>query len=65
MAGTTDPLTTPRSGQYRFTIETDEPAPLPPTPTCPNEQWTTKAQANSYHDISRSVRRGKGWTDKR
>jgi hypothetical protein len=23
-----------------FTIETDDPEPLPPTPTCPNNQWT-------------------------
>jgi len=23
-----------------FNIETDDPEPLPPTPTCPNDQWT-------------------------
>lgn len=23
-----------------FTITTDAPAPLPPTPTCPNDMWT-------------------------
>jgi hypothetical protein len=40
VAGTTGPLPTPRNGQFVFTIETDEPAPLPPTPTCPNEMWT-------------------------
>ena len=38
--GTTDPLPTPRNGQYRFTVTTDDPEPLPPTPTCPNVQWT-------------------------
>ena len=38
--GTTGPLPTPRNGQFRFTIETDDPEPLPPTPTCPNNQWT-------------------------
>jgi hypothetical protein len=38
--GTTGPLPTPRNGQYIFSITTDEPAPLPPTPTCPNAQWT-------------------------
>jgi hypothetical protein len=29
-----------RRRQFVFSIETDEPAPLPPTPTCPNEMWT-------------------------
>jgi hypothetical protein len=38
--GTTGPLPTPQNGQYRFSITTDDPAPLPPTPTCPNNQWT-------------------------
>lgn len=38
--GTTDELPTPRNGQYRFTISSDDPEPLPPTPTCPNPQWT-------------------------
>jgi hypothetical protein len=40
VAGTTDPLPTPRNGQFRFTVESDDPEPLPPTPTCPNNQWT-------------------------
>jgi hypothetical protein len=40
VAGTTGPQPTPRNGQARFTIETDDPEPLPPTPTCPNDQWT-------------------------
>jgi hypothetical protein len=40
VAGTTEPLPTPRNGQFRFTVETDDPEPLPPTPTCPNDQWT-------------------------
>jgi hypothetical protein len=40
VAGSTDPLPTPRNGQYRFRVTTDEPGPLPPTPTCPNPQWT-------------------------
>ena len=40
VAGTTGPLPTPQNGQYVFTIETDDPEPLPPTPTCPNDQWT-------------------------
>jgi len=40
VAGTTGPLPTPRNGQFVFTITTDSPAPLPPTPTCPNRMWT-------------------------
>jgi hypothetical protein len=40
VSGTTDELPTPRNGQYVFTIRTDDPAPLPPTPTCPNDMWT-------------------------
>jgi hypothetical protein len=40
VAGTTDPLPTPRNGQFNFTVTTDSPDPLPPTPTCPNNQWT-------------------------
>ena len=38
--GTSGPLPTPRNGQFVFTITTDSPAPLPATPTCPNEMWT-------------------------
>lgn len=40
--GGTDPRPTPRNGQFRFTITTDDPEPLPPTPTCPNGQWTAE-----------------------
>jgi hypothetical protein len=40
VAGTTDPLPTPRNGQFRYTITSDDPEPLPPTPTCPNRMWT-------------------------
>jgi hypothetical protein len=40
VAGTTDPLPTPRNGNYTFGLTTDDPEPLPPTPTCPNNQWT-------------------------
>jgi hypothetical protein len=40
VAGTTDPQPTPRNGQFRFRITSDDPEPLPATPTCPNEQWT-------------------------
>lgn len=39
-SGTTGEQETPRNGQFRFTGSTDDPEPLPPTPTCPNNQWT-------------------------
>lgn len=42
VAGTTTPLPTPRNGQYRFSVTTDDPGPLPATPTCPNQQWTPR-----------------------
>jgi hypothetical protein len=40
VGGTTTPLPTPRNGQFRFTVTSDDPEPLPATPTCPNNQWT-------------------------
>ena len=39
VAGTSGPLPTPRNGQFVFTVQSDDPEPLPPTPTCPNDQW--------------------------
>jgi hypothetical protein len=39
VAGSTGPQPTPRNGQAVFTITTDTPEPLPPTPTCPNDGW--------------------------
>ena len=39
-SGTTGEQSTPRNGQIRFTGSTLDPEPLPPTPTCPNNQWT-------------------------
>jgi hypothetical protein len=39
VAGTTDPQPTPRNGQFTYTITSDNPEPLPATPTCPNDQW--------------------------
>jgi hypothetical protein len=39
-SGTTGEQSTPRNGQYRFTGSTEDPGPLPSTPTCPNDKWT-------------------------
>jgi hypothetical protein len=38
--GTTGTQPTPRNGQFQFNVATLDPEPLPPTPTCPNNQWT-------------------------
>lgn len=38
--GSSGELPTPRNGQFVFTLATLSPEPLPPTPTCPNDQWT-------------------------
>jgi hypothetical protein len=40
VSGSSGPLPTPRNGQYRYTVTTVAPGPLPATPTCPNSQWT-------------------------
>jgi hypothetical protein len=40
VAGTTTPLPTPQNGNFTFGITSDNPNPLPATPTCPNNGWT-------------------------
>ena len=40
VSGASGPMATPRNGQFRFRLTSDDPEPLPATPTCPNEQWT-------------------------
>ena len=40
VSGSSGPLPTPRNGQFRYTVTSVAPGPLPPTPTCPNNQWT-------------------------
>jgi len=40
VSGSSGPLPTPRNGQYRYTVTSVAPGPLPSTPTCPNTQWT-------------------------
>lgn len=37
--GSSGPFPTPRNGQARFTVTTNEPT-VPNTPTCPNAAWT-------------------------
>lgn len=55
VSGTTGPLPTPRNGQFVFTITTDSPAPLPATPTCPNEQWTPIITDVTFTDATLSL----------
>jgi hypothetical protein len=55
VAGTTEPLPTPRNGQFRFTVTTDSPDPLPATPTCPNEQWTPVITDVAFTDATLSL----------
>jgi hypothetical protein len=52
VAGTTEPLPTPRNGNFNFAITTDNPEPLPPTPTCPNEQWTANITDVTFTDAT-------------
>jgi hypothetical protein len=40
VAGDSGLLPTPRNGSATVTVTTVAPDPLPPTPTCPNNQWT-------------------------
>jgi hypothetical protein len=53
--GTTGPLPTPQNGQYRFSITTDDPEPLPPTPTCPNDQWTPEITDVTFTSVDLSL----------
>ncbi len=39
-AGTSEPLPTPRNGQFRFTNLVTTPLVVPNVPTCPNRMWT-------------------------
>ena len=53
--GSTEPLPTPRNGQFRFRIESDDPEPLPSTPTCPNNQWTANIVDVEFGDATVSL----------
>ena len=55
VAGTTGPLPTPRNGAFVFTIESDDPEPLPPTPTCPNNKWTPNIVDVTFGDATLSL----------
>jgi hypothetical protein len=39
-SGTTGEQTTDTNGNFQINVSTDDPEPLPATPTCPNRGWT-------------------------
>jgi hypothetical protein len=54
--GSSGPMPTPKNGQYVFpSITTDDPEPLPPTPTCPNDQWTADVVDVSFTTATLSL----------
>jgi hypothetical protein len=53
--GSTGEQTTPRNGQFVFTIRTADPEPLPATPTCPNDQWTPEIVDVSFTTATLSL----------
>lgn len=55
VAGSSGPLPTPRNGQFQFTITSDDPAPLPATPTCPNPKWTPEIVDVSFTTATLSL----------
>jgi hypothetical protein len=58
VAGTTEPQPTPRNGQFRFRLESDDPEPLPATPTCPNNQWTPNIVDVEFGDATITLLEG-------
>jgi len=51
-AGSTGDQLTPRNGQFRFSLTSDDPEPLPATPTCPNDQWTPNIVDVTFTDAT-------------
>ena len=50
--GTSGLLPTPRNGNFTFEQTTDDPEPLPPTPTCPNDSWTPNIVDVTFTDAT-------------
>lgn len=63
VAGTTEPQPTPRNGQFRFRIASDDPEPLPSTPTCPNNQWTANVVDVDFGDATITLFEGGAVSD--
>jgi hypothetical protein len=56
VAGTTGPLPTPRNGSFNFDLMTAAPPAPPPTPTCPNPQWTAAIVDVSFTTATLTLR---------
>jgi hypothetical protein len=41
---------------FRFNLESDDPEPLPPTPTCPNRSWTANIVDVEFGDATVTLR---------
>jgi hypothetical protein len=52
VSGSSGPLATPRNGQFRFSLTSTDPEPLPPTPTWPNNQWTPNIVDVTFGDAT-------------
>jgi hypothetical protein len=63
VTGTTGPQPTPRNGQARYTITTDDPEPLPATPTCPNNSWTPNIVDVTFTTATLSLFEGTNLSD--
>jgi len=57
-SGTTGEIPTPRNGQFRFSGQTDDPEPLPATPTCPNNQWTPNITDVEFNEATVTLLEG-------
>jgi hypothetical protein len=53
--GSTGPQPTPRNGSFRFSFESDDPEPLPPTPSCPNNSWTADIVDVTFGDVTLTI----------
>ncbi|MBA2483161.1 MAG: hypothetical protein H0V39_01825 [Nitrosomonas sp.] len=49
--GSSGPLSTPRNGNYRYTISTTTPT-VPNVPTCPNNKWTANVIDVTFRDAT-------------
>jgi len=55
VSGSSGPLATPRNGQFRFSLTSDDPE-VPATPTCPNRRWTPNIVDVTFGDATLTLR---------
>ena len=56
--GSSGLLPTPRNGNFNFTQTTNDPEPLPATPTCPNNSWTPNIVDLTFTDATVTLLEG-------